>query len=404
MNNDARKRIKQRITAFILTFLVLAVGIMTVITSIAGGGKTEEKESPDVPDVKTEESSEGNIFEKRLFMFDGFINLYSAYEVMTGAHMFEDASYGYLIKDRQGKLHFTWKRSYKDEYGEELLSFAEKTKARGIPFIYIQAPNKKLEGYTSFPPGARNDSNEDADELIALLNGEGIETFDLRERIRDSGIAYRDMFYATDHHWTNETAFWAFGEVTGELNARFGLNIDPAGYHRNIENYDITYYPGSFLGSQGRRVGEFIAGVDDYDFIAPKDGYDFVVCDMVRRPDWPLSEGPFMDAVARQSLLKDEDVSTNRYAAYFGYDYGLMMVRNNSETNGIKLLIVKDSFALPLAAYLSTCVSEVWLLDPRDEDAPIAEDVMREHDFDAVIVMYNTEVFDDVHFDGLCAD
>ena len=79
-----------------------------------------------------------------------------------------------------------------------------------------------------------------------------------------------------------------------------------------------------------------------------------------------------------------------------------MKIKNNSAENDIKLLIIKDSFALPLAAYLSTCISELWLLDPRDTGAPIAENVMREHDFDAVIVMYNTEVFDDAHFDGLC--
>ncbi|MBR2742753.1 MAG: hypothetical protein IKD89_04100 [Clostridia bacterium] len=397
MKKDARQRIKQRVTAFILTFLVFAVGLMTVISALADKGEAEEGASSTEQTKKTT----GNIFEDALFPFDGFINLYSAFEVFSGAHMFEDAAYGYIIKDKQGKLHFSMERSYEDEYADAVCAFSKFVRARGVPFMYVQAPNKKIRGYTVFPPGAHNDSNEDADVMLAALNEAGIETMDLRERLSQSGIPYEQMFYYTDHHWTNKTAFWAFCELEGEIYARFGIDCDPEGYHTDIDNYDITYYEKYFLGSQGRRVGAYIAGVDDYTFISPKEDMDFEVYDMVRHPDRALFSGGFSHAVKRDAILIDPDISTNRYGAYFGYDYGLMRIINKEAKNDIKLLMVKDSFALPIAAYLSTCVSELWLLDPRDEGAPDPYDVVQTYDFDAVVMMYNTEAFNEKSFGSL---
>lgn len=60
--------------------------------------------------------------------------------------------------------------------------------------------------------------------------------------------------------------------------------------------------------------------------------------------------------------------------------------------------MIKDSYALPVAAFLSTCVSELHMVDLRDTPKVKLNEYINEHDFDAVFVMYNTEVFNDVMF------
>lgn len=78
---------------------------------------------------------------------------------------------------------------------------------------------------------------------------------------------------------------------------------------------------------------------------------------------------------------------------------GNLIIKNKKIDNDIKILMVKDSYALPVAAFLSTCVSELHMVDLRDTPTVKLNDYINEHDFDAVVVMYNTEVFNDIMFE-----
>ena len=66
--------------------------------------------------------------------------------------------------------------------------------------------------------------------------------------------------------------------------------------------------------------------------------------------------------------------------------------------NNYKMLMIKDSYALPVAAFLSTCVSEIHMVDLRDTPTVNLEKYIENNKFDAVVVLYNTEVFNDTMF------
>lgn len=340
---------------------------------------------------------------------NSFIRLWALSQRIGGSRILEDAEYGYLIRDSENKLHFHAERTPDErleECAESTAAFARKCAEEGIPFLYIQAPNKNLRGHTVFPAGAVNASGEDADIFLSLLDRKGTAYLDLREYFdalpdpRKSGL-----FYATDHHWTTGAAFDGFAQTVGELDRRFGLALDPDGFFRDAGNYKSTVYEDCFIGSLGRRVTDMLCTPDDYTFIEPDFETDYTVYDLLAGdgagPTVPSREGNFREALVAEDLLTDPDPETNRHAAYFRWDYGDLVIRNNRCENSLRILLIKDSFALPFAAFLSSCVSELHMIDLRDENAPVPEEYVRRYDFDAVMVLYNTEIFFSPMFD-LC--
>lgn len=331
-----------------------------------------------------------------------FVEIWSLAQQLTSvqkAVKLEDAEYGYIIRDTHGKLHFPAPHFDVSGEIERTTAFADKVSRMGAHFVYIQAPNKKLNNYTVYPFDAENYANEDCDTLLEHLENYGIDTLDLRDSIERQNLDRDSLFYATDHHWTTKTAFWAFGEAVEYIEKNFGIMLDPMGFYRDIENYSVIEYPDSYLGSQGRRVGSAVSGYDDYEFIAPNFGTDYTIYDAIVSKKQPAFSGDFMSAIAKPRILESTDKEANKHAAYFEWDYGNIVIKNNNCDNDVKILLIKDSFALPFAAFLSTCVSELHMMDLRDAAAPVPAEYVEENDFDCVIVMYNPEVFGTKMFD-----
>ena len=132
-------------------------------------------------------------------------------------------------------------------------------------------PDKYIKGYTEFPKGIPyNFANETADNLIKGIKDIGIDTIDFREDLLDNGIAKEDLFFKTDHHWTIETAFWAYTKLVDELNYKYNLNLDKYRFYRNKDNYNFIEYKNSYIGSMARKASIYYGGVDDFTLIYPK--------------------------------------------------------------------------------------------------------------------------------------
>ncbi len=98
--------------------------------------------------------------------------------------------------------------------------------------------------------------------------------------------------------------------------------------------------------------------------------------------------------MVRDSLLYSEDVSANRYASYFQYDYGELIIENRLADNDLHIAIIKDSFALPFTAFLSTAVWKIDMIDLREFEGSVTQHLM-ETKPDLVIMMYTNSSFND---------
>lgn len=325
-----------------------------------------------------------------LFAKNSFVNIYGLTANAFGNTFIRDVDTAYnIVKDNNGQLQFIANVRDDSQAAADIVSLNESLKAKNIPFLYVQAPLKNIEGYTELPAAITDYSNSNTDKFKALLEEGGVEVLDLRESVEEDNLDKSALFYKTDHHWRIETAFWAVGKTVETLKESYGLNLDPEETYTNMASYRQKFFEQSFLGSQGRRVGQYYGGLDDFTLMTPNFETDYTVT--IHKSDGRyVREGSFEEAIIDQSLLEEGDVFTNRYATYFGADYPEVVIENHLANQDSKILVVKDSFALPFTAFLSTMASEIRMLDLRYYTEMPIEQYVETHDIDVVLYVYKS--------------
>jgi hypothetical protein len=285
-----------------------------------------------------------------------------------------------VVKDSKGILHYTYfanKPNKVDELVHKVKAFKDGIYDKSVNLIYLMTPDKYIRGYTTFNKGIPYDyANETADNFLEGLKANGIDTFDFRTDLDKSGIPIEELFYKTDQHWKIETSFWAFGKLVDKLNQDYDTSLDKDEFYRNKENYNFVTYDNAYIGSMGRKAGKYYAGVDDFTLIYPKfkTSYSYYS----KTGDSIINqEGSFEEALISKVPFKPEnDVYALEADKYFSYLYGnlgLVHVHNKNNETGLKVLFVKDSLAVPVATFLSTLCSDVYLIDPRYYKEDISE-------------------------------
>lgn len=270
-----------------------------------------------------------------------------------------------VIKDRAGMLHMIDTIPSDEillEYVENLSSLYEAIRKRNIPFLYVQAPSDILEGHTHLPYGFENISNGRIDLFLKMLAEHAIPVWDSREYFRSWPA--RDVFYATDHHWTTKASFSVAAQIVLELNRRYSLGIDSGGRVADKKNYRTLSYPRSFLGSRGIRVGKFYAGIDDFEYYEPLFSTELAL-QYVR--DGSLifdSKGNFRKALINTQCLVPSYKNKYNTFLYAGTNEG--RVTNFLKAKGKTCLIIGDSFMRSVVPYLSLCFQQTAFLDPQE--------------------------------------
>lgn len=230
---------------------------------------------------------------------------------------------------------------------------------KGIPFLFIMAPYKLPTDENLLPTGAVDYANDIADQALSELKALGVPCLDLREDMSRTREQVEQYFYRTDHHWNAEACLYAFRRITEAVRDFFPET------KMNFANPDLwkkTVLPKWWLGSEGRRVGPLFAGVDNLDYYLPS-----FKTEMARYSIgvWTC-KGDFREANMREWLLEVSDYFTmDSYSRYLGGGYALTLHRNAQAENHRKLMIIRDSFMLPVECFLSTEFTSIDVIDPR---------------------------------------
>lgn len=377
----------EKILTSLFCGVLLIGGVATMSCSIKTIGKAT------LESLKTGWNSGSNIessLAEGFFGKEKIIDLYGLVERVLGRTYIRDVNpSNVVLKDNHDQLQFISFKTDNTKSIEHITSLNEVLKEKGIPLLYVQTPLKIIEDFTELPESVLDYSKENTDTFLEELDKANVDYLDLRENMIEDNLDLETLFYKTDHHWTTQTAFWAVDQVVDELAERYGMVLDVGNVYTNLDNYNLTTYPDFFLGSQGRRVGRLYAGVDDYTLITPKFDTNYEVT--INKSDSSrTSEGSFEEAILKQDLLDEtKSVYTNRYASYFGADYPEVIVKNKNQ-EGHKVLIIKDSFALPFSAFLSTMCEETRMLDLRYYDVENLEAYIEDYNPDLVLFVYKS--------------
>ena len=326
-----------------------------------------------------------------------FINLNGAFARMTGRTNYNDVQ---LMNN--GMLTYgTIEEPDLSVLMENIMRMQNFLKQRGIPFFFIMAPFKvPIEGEV-FPIGVNQYSNQYADTFMKMLSLKQVNTLDLRTEISKSIADVEKYFYRTDHHWNTDGAFFAYQLVMRYLHETIPI-IE--GTYTDKELWTRYELPDWWLGSHGKRVGSHFASIDNLIYYLPN--FETNMSLAIPRHDL-YYVGTFMDANVREKYLVEKDFfKHNSYCAYIGGDYPLALHRNPDAPNKEKVLLIKDSFMLPLEAFISTEFSEVMVIDPRYYKESGIGNYIEWTKPNIVIMMINPSVlsgqdYTDFHFDNI---
>ena len=296
----------------------------------------------------TTESVE-KILSDHIIFRNSFINLYGLFQKITGVNIIDDKENGYIIRQENGQL--VWVGVTKGQIDESskrlnnMLRFKKYLDMHGMECLYVQMPSKNSPDEMHLPVGVTDHLMELQDYQVHYLHNNGMRVIDLRDEFKHRGYHLEDVFFKTDHHWKPEYAFYA-NEIITKYIARLGFNINEAAL--DAENYEIDTYYDWFLGSIGKRVGIYYAGVDYINFIYPK--FDTLLSFGERK-------GAFLDSMIEYSehcnIRKKNFFNINQYEAYTGGNYPFIEIQNFMPPNQKKVIIIKDSMSNAVIPFLA---------------------------------------------------
>ena len=320
-----------------------------------------------------------------------FVNVNGLYQnLMQRNYMYDADSENDTIKTTRGQLASVSSSVSKKKMKASVAELAEtrdRLSAQGIPLLYVQAPGKLGFSEEGPMPGLENNTYEKLNRFLAELDKADIEYVDTREWMSETGP---DGFYDTDHHWTVETCFDIASRLGNLLNSEYGFNINEEAL--DASNYDFDTHKDAFLGAEGRRTGRYYAGLDDFTVITPAFDTDFHVEIESKETGHSERDGSFEETI--MDSTKDTvhySFDDSAYYAYWGGDYGRAEAVNNKIDDDSSIVVIKDSYGIPVTAFLTNMFHKVNVIDIRyyESDKKL-RDVIAEADPDMVMFIYGS--------------
>ena len=176
------------------------------------------------------------------------------------------------------------------------------------------------------------------------------------------------IYYRTDHHWTSKGAFYAYNYFLQSKGERL---LDP-------KDFIIEELRGEFLGTNYRKANLYLGEPDRIHLYHPKEEIEKTILVNQQEERESFYDESFLD-------------KTDKYSYFFGGDQGLIEIETSLE-EGKNILILKDSFANSLIAFMEGDYKSITVIDPRYFRAnPL--DFMEDRDIDEVLFLFNTQSF-----------
>ena len=232
-----------------------------------------------------------------------------------------------------------------------------------VPVHFGLIPSAAAVWQDKLPQGAPT-----ADELAiidGLYSSTGASTIDLAGALLEH--KGEDLYYRTDHHWTSLGAFYGSNAIFG------ALGLEPL----NLSDYSPVTVTEDFNGTIFSSSGVRWVRPDSIQTFVPEEGVD-VTCYFTGKPE------------AGQLYVEEQLEKKDKYSFFLGGNQPLCVLE--SQNDGPKVLVIRDSYADSLAPFLTERCSEVHLFDLRYNITPIPRYV-EENGIDQVIVLYSFNNF-----------
>ena len=321
---------------------------------------------------------------KNFAFYDGMIHLYGGWARAAGRRVCNGVlrhQSGTLVNTHLALVDAT-------DRARRLKALHDALAASNRSLLYVQIPRKIDRRCEMLPRGfARDFSHESIDGFLRSLDSLGVPFLDVRGMLDSTPEDVQRYFFKTDHHWNFDGAFRVFPAIAEALAKSVGAKPDDVAPYVSPNAWERKKLPRRFLGSDGRRTGALFAGTDELFYYVPK--FKTAISRIV--PFRKISrEGTFEESVMDFRLAaKPSSMLTDRGYSIYGPDSEYVRYTNPVAPIRKRLLVAKDSFAIPIVAWLATVFERIDLLDLRYYSQMSLAESSREFESDAVVVMYN---------------
>lgn len=194
---------------------------------------------------------------------------------------------------------------------------------------------------------------------------------DMKEARKQKGAGVQtsgetQVYYRTDHHWTQYGAYVGYKAYTESVGRKAA----------SYKSFDIKEFSDAFYGTLYSKALDSDAVPDTIE-LPEKLPEAEITCD-----------GKEIDAVYDTAKKNEKD----KYAVYFGGNYGEVDIRMKNPDNDRTLVIFKDSFANSMVPFLMKDYAQIRMIDLRYFKRSVSN-YMEENPADEVLVLYEMSSF-----------
>ena len=325
----------------------------------------------------------GMLLDKCAF-HDEMIHLYGGWARVSGRSVCNG-----VLRHKSGML-INSRLTYTDatNRARRLKALYNNLTSSGKSLLYVQVPRKIDRDCKMLPRGFAQDfSHESVDGLLKTLDLLGVPFLDVRGMLDLTPEAVQKYFFKTDHHWNFDGAFKVFPLIAKTLAISAGAESSDIAPYVSPDAWERKKLPRRFLGTDGRRTGALFADMDDIFYYVPK----FSTSISRECPSKKiLRKGAFEESVI-DIKLAEKPPSMFMDCGYniYGSDYDYVKYSNDLAPIKKRIIVAKDSFALPIVAWLSTIFERIDVIDLRLYSQMTLTEAAIAFDSNVVVIMYN---------------
>lgn len=357
----------------ILLFIILVIpSVFVLVLPQKDYSESENRYLNQFPKIKADKVLSGkfqedvsNAFDDQFFIRDQMMELSTSLKKMFG---FKDIGGVYIADDNYYITKVTDSDIEQSKFVQNLRYLSYFIQKQNIDTnvytMLVPSPGTVLKDkLPAFAPFYNSDSMYNT--AITLLSEPCF--IDIRETLKQQEDS---VFFKTDHHWTLKGAYAAYCEYCKKVNP----NIQYSSY----ESFNPIKMDGGFYGTLYSKSLDPNTKPDDiYAIHTDKTKNAKVISD---------NEKPHIGIYDEESLVKKD-----KYAYFFGGNYGKTDIETGSDTKA-NLLVIKDSFANSFIPFLLEDYSHITMIDLRYYNKPISK-VITETKYKHILILYEISNF-----------
>lgn len=189
---------------------------------------------------------------------------------------------------------------------------------------------------------------------------------DVRDILKEHNS--EEIYYRTDHHWTTLGAFYGLQQWCESTGHEF----------KGKNDYTFKKVTDDFHGSLYSKVLDSDSAYDSIEVAKSSEDSLFTV----------EADGKKLEGFYKEEMLDKKD----KYAYFFGGNYGEVKIHNELGKGKGNLLVIKDSFANSFVPLMAEYYENVYMIDLRYYSGNM-KNYLEEQKIEEVLVLYNISNF-----------